>query len=57
MVANNIDDSEKLSLISQLVDLATNLRQERLFLFSEQSHLQELNIQVCFFHFIISRVG
>lgn len=48
MVANRIDDSEKLSLVCQLVDLATNLRQERLFVISEQTHLQELNGQVCY---------
>lgn len=46
MVANRIDDPEKLSLVCQLVDLATSLRQERLFVISEQTHLQQLNVNV-----------
>lgn len=46
VVLNTIDDNEKLSLICQLVDLATGLRQERLYVISEQSHLQELNLNV-----------
>lgn len=46
MVTNGIDDPEKLSLVCQLVDLATSLRQERLFVISEQNHLQELNVNV-----------
>lgn len=46
VVPNNVEDPEKLSLICQLVDLATSLRQERLFIISEQNHLQQLNINV-----------
>lgn len=50
MVANRIDDPEKLSLVCQLVDLATSLRQERLFVISEQTHLQQLNVNVSNLH-------
>ncbi|XP_065209586.1 receptor-mediated endocytosis protein 6 homolog isoform X2 [Planococcus citri] len=46
VVPNSIEDPEKLSLICQLTDLATSLRQERLFVISEQHHLQDLNINV-----------
>lgn len=34
-------------MISDLIDLAGHLRQERLFILSEQLHLQELNEKVC----------
>ncbi len=45
MVANETEESKKLSLICQLVELAKSLRQERLFVVSEQSQLQQLNAE------------